>query len=359
MGALYSTCPQTGKTLDSCSLRRIMSVTDVNDEFGRPLKDLRISVTDRCNFRCRYCMPRERFNEDHTFLPKRAFLSFDEIEKVVRSSISLGLEKVRITGGEPLLRKNLPELISKLSKLDIDIALTTNASLLKKNAKALRLAGLNRVTISLDALDPELHKQMSDSNISVDSILEGIDEAVRVGLCPVKINCVVQKGVNEEEVSKLVHYFRGTEIVVRFIEYMDVGRTNGWQLGQVVPSENVLNHLQKEFDLVPVEPTNNSDVAVRWAHSDGSGEIGFISSVTSPFCGDCVRARLSADGRLVTCLFASGGHDIRALIHNGADEEILQKAIAAIWTRRKDRYSEIRSEDTAALPRIEMSYIGG
>ena len=359
MGALYSTCPQTGKTLDSCSLRRIMSVTDVNDEFGRPLKDLRISVTDRCNFRCRYCMPRERFNEDHTFLPKRAFLSFDEIEKVVRSSISLGLEKVRITGGEPLLRKNLPELIAKLSKLDIDIALTTNASLLKKNAQALRLAGLNRVTISLDALDPELHKQMSDSNISVDSILEGIDEAVRVGLSPVKINCVVQKGVNEEEVSKLVHYFRGTGIVVRFIEYMDVGRTNGWQLGQVVPSENVLNHLQKEFDLVPVEPTNNSDVAVRWAHSDGSGEIGFISSVTSPFCGDCVRARLSADGRLVTCLFASGGHDIRALIHNGADEEILQKAIAAIWTRRKDRYSEIRSEDTAALPRIEMSYIGG
>ena len=359
MGALYSTCPQTGKTLDSCSLRRIMPVTDVNDEFGRPLKDLRISVTDRCNFRCRYCMPRERFNEDHTFLPKRAFLSFDEIEKVVRSTISLGLEKVRITGGEPLLRKNLPELISKLSKLDIDIALTTNASLLKKNAKALRLAGLNRVTISLDALDPELHKQMSDSNISVDSILEGIDEAVRVGLSPVKINCVVQKGVNEEEVSKLVHYFRGTGIVVRFIEYMDVGRTNGWQLGQVVPSENVLNHLQKEFDLVPVEPTNNSDVAVRWAHSDGSGEIGFISSVTSPFCGDCVRARLSADGRLVTCLFASGGHDIRALIHNGADEEILQKAIAAIWTRRKDRYSEIRSEDTAALPRIEMSYIGG
>jgi len=359
MGALYSTCPQTGKTLDSCSLRHIMSVTDVNDEFGRPLKDLRISVTDRCNFRCRYCMPRERFNEDHTFLPKRAFLSFDEIEKVVRSTISLGLEKVRITGGEPLLRKNLPELISKLSKLDIDIALTTNASLLKKNAKDLRLAGLNRVTISLDALDPELHKQMSDSNISVDSILEGIDEAVRVGLSPVKINCVVQKGVNEEEVSKLVHYFRGTGIVVRFIEYMDVGRTNGWQLGQVVPSENVLNHLQKEFDLVPVEPTNNSDVAVRWAHSDGSGEIGFISSVTSPFCGDCVRARLSADGRLVTCLFASGGHDIRALIHNGADEEILQKAIAAIWTRRKDRYSEIRSEDTAALPRIEMSYIGG
>jgi len=331
MGTLYSTCPQTGKSHESRSLRHTMSATEVIDLFGRPLKDLRISVTDRCNFRCRYCMPRERFDENHTFLPKRAFLSFDEIEKVVRSCIPLGLEKVRITGGEPLLRKDLPELIEKLSKLDIDIALTTNASLLKKNAKALHLAGLNRVTVSLDALDPELHKQMSDSNISVDSVLEGIDEAVRVGLFPVKINCVVQRGVNEEEV----------------------------RLGQVVPTENILQHLQKEFDLVSVKPTNSSDVAVRWAHSDGSGEIGFISSVTAPFCGDCVRARLSADGRLVTCLFASGGHDIRALIHNGANDEILQEAIAAIWTRRKDRYSEIRSEDTAALPRIEMSYIGG
>jgi len=304
-------------------------------------------------------MPRERFNEDHAFLPKRAFLSFEEIEKVVRSSMSLGLEKVRITGGEPLLRKNLPELIEKLSKLDIDIALTTNASLLKKNAKALHAAGLNRVTVSLDALDPDLHKKMSDSNIPVESILEGINEAVRVGLSPVKINCVVQKGINEEEVSKLVSHFRGTGIIVRFIEYMDVGRTNGWQLGHVVPTENILSHLQNEFDLVPVKSTNNSDVAVRWAHSDGSGEIGFISSVTAPFCGDCVRARLSADGRLVTCLFASGGHDIRALIHNGTDEIGLQKAIAAIWNRRKDRYSEMRSEETAALPRIEMSYIGG
>jgi|TARA_B100001996_G_scaffold382423_1_gene374204 cyclic pyranopterin phosphate synthase len=304
-------------------------------------------------------MPRERFNEEHTFLPRRAFLSFEEIEKVVRSSIPLGLEKVRITGGEPLLRKDLSELIKRLSKLDVDIALTTNASLLKKYAADLYAAGLNRVTISLDALDPDLHKQMSDSKIPVESILEGIDEAIRVGLSPVKINCVVQKGVNEEEVSKLVNYFRGTDVVVRFIEYMDVGRTNGWQLGQVVPTENIIRHLQTEYDLIPLEPTKNSDVAVRWAHSDGSGEIGFISSVTSPFCGDCVRARLSADGRLVTCLFASGGHDIRALIHNGADEESLQKAIAAIWTRRKDRYSEIRSEDTAALPRIEMSYIGG
>ena len=304
-------------------------------------------------------MPRERFSENHAFLPKRAFLSFEEIEKVVRSCMSLGLEKVRITGGEPLLRKDLPRLVEMLSNLGIEIALTTNASLLKKEAKALYDAGLNRVTVSLDALDPVLHHAMSDSNISVESILEGIDEAIKVGLSPVKINCVVQKGVNEEEVSKLVNHFRHTGVVVRFIEYMDVGRTNGWQLAQVVPSESILNHLQQEFDLVPIKSVKNSDVAVRWAHRDGSGEIGFISSVTSPFCGDCVRARLSADGRLVTCLFASGGHDIRALIHNGAGEEDLQAAIAAIWNRRKDRYSEIRSEDTAALPRIEMSYIGG
>ncbi len=273
--------------------------------------------------------------------------------------MSLGLEKVRITGGEPLLRKDLPRLIQMLSCLDIDIALTTNASLLKNQAKDLRDAGLNRVTVSLDALDPHLHSKMSDSNVSVESVLEGIEEAIRVGLSPVKINCVVQRGVNEEEVSKLVNYFRHTDVIVRFIEYMDVGRTNGWQLAQVVPSERILSHLQEEFDLIPIEPVKNSDVAVRWAHRDGSGEIGFISSVTSPFCGDCVRARLSADGRFVTCLFASGGHDIRALIHNGAEEEDLQAAIAAIWHRREDRYSEIRSEDTAALPRIEMSYIGG
>lgn len=304
-------------------------------------------------------MPRERFRNNHTFLPKKALLSFEEIEKVVKSCIPLGLEKVRITGGEPLLRKDLPKLVEMLSNLGLEIALTTNASLLKKQAKALRLAGLTRVTISLDALDPELHSKMSDSNIPVESVLEGIEEAINVGLSPVKINCVVQKGVNEEEVSKLVDYFRYTDVTVRFIEYMDVGRTNGWQLAQVVPSERVLQHLQKEFDLIPIGRIKNSDVAERWAHRDSSGEIGFISSVTSPFCGDCVRARLSADGKLVTCLFASGGHDIRALIHNGATKDDLRAAIASIWHHRKDRYSEIRSEDTMMLPRIEMSYIGG
>lgn len=304
-------------------------------------------------------MPRERFRNNHNFLPKEALLSFEEIAKVVSSCIPLGLEKVRITGGEPLLRKDLPKLVEMLSNLGLEIALTTNASLLKKQAQALRSAGLTRITVSLDALDSELHSKMSDSNIPVESVLEGIEEAIRVGLSPVKINCVVQKGVNEEEVSKLVNYFRYTDVKVRFIEYMDVGTTNGWQLAQVVPSESILKYLQKEFDLVPIERTKNSDVAERWVHRDGSGEIGFISSVTSPFCGDCVRARLSADGKFVTCLFASGGHDIRALIDDGATKEDLRVAISSIWHNRKDRYSEIRSEDTKALPRIEMSYIGG
>tara|TARA_B100000900_G_scaffold378699_1_gene363055 strand:- start:3176 stop:4090 length:915 start_codon:yes stop_codon:yes gene_type:complete len=304
-------------------------------------------------------MPRERFRNNHSFLPKKELLSFEDIEKIVRSCIPLGLEKVRITGGEPLLRNDLPKLVKMLSNLNLDVALTTNASLLKKKARALRLAGLNRVTVSLDALDPELHSKMSDSNIPVESVLEGIEEAINVGLSPVKINCVIQKGINEEEVSKLVNYFRYTDITVRFIEYMDVGRTNGWQLAHVVPSERILQHLQKEFDLIPIDRMKNSDVAERWMHRDGSGEIGFISSVTSPFCGDCVRARLSADGKLVTCLFASGGNDIRALINSGATDEDLQREISSIWHHREDRYSEIRSEDTMTLPRIEMSYIGG
>ncbi|MAV60425.1 MAG: GTP 3',8-cyclase MoaA [Euryarchaeota archaeon] len=331
----------------------------VSDKYGRQLRDLRISVTDRCNFRCRYCMPREKFGSDHAFMPRRAFLSFDEIEKVVKSCKKLGLEKVRITGGEPLLRPKLPDLIKKLSKLNLDIALTTNASLLRDHAEELSKAGLNRVTISLDALDQDIHSKMTDSNTSVEAVLDGIDAAIEFGLTPVKVNCVVQKGVNESEVKKLVDHFRNTDVIVRFIEYMDVGRTNGWQLGQVIPSNDLINYLQKYFDLVPVDPISSGDVAKRWAHSDGSGEIGVISSVSSPFCGDCVRARLSANGYLHTCLFASGGHDLRAIIHNSTDIQTLTDAISAIWTRRDDRYSELRSSDNAALPRIEMSYIGG
>ena len=331
----------------------------VVDNLGRHLRDLRISVTDRCNFRCRYCMPRERFGEGHTFLPRRAYLSFDEIEKVVLACKPLGLEKVRITGGEPLLRPDLPDLVSKLSAAGVETALTTNASLLSDQADRLAEAGLDRVTVSLDALDPKIHAQMTDSNIPVEAVLDGIEAAVRAGLSPVKVNCVVQRGVNEGEISPLVRKFRGTGVTVRFIEYMDVGRTNGWQLGQVVPTADVIAYLKEEFELEPVDSQRPSDVARRWAHSDGSGEVGFISSVSEPFCGDCVRARLSADGRLHTCLFASGGHDLRAIIQNGADGEALSDAIAAIWSRRDDRYSELRSERTAVLPRVEMSYIGG
>ncbi|MEE3232444.1 MAG: GTP 3',8-cyclase MoaA [Candidatus Thermoplasmatota archaeon] len=336
-----------------------MADSDLLDRLGRPFRDLRISVTDRCNFRCRYCMPRERFGEDHTFLPRRAYLSFEEIEKVVIACRPLGLEKVRITGGEPLLRPDLHDLISRLSSTGVEVALTTNASLLPGQAPRLADAGLDRVTVSLDALDPKIHSQMTDSSIPVEVVLRGIDAAVEAGLSPVKVNCVVQRGVNETEVAPLVRRFKGTGVTVRFIEYMDVGRTNGWQLGQVVPSVDLLGYLQKEFELEPVESSRPSDVARRWAHSDGSGEIGFISSVSKPFCGDCVRARLSADGRLHTCLFASGGHDLRAIIHNGAEGEALSEAISAIWSRREDRYSEVRSEETSALPRVEMSYIGG
>ena len=336
-----------------------MTDSDLLDRLGRPLRDLRISVTDRCNFRCRYCMPRERFGENHTFLPRRAYLSFEEIEKVVTACRPLGLEKVRITGGEPLLRPDLHDLISRISSTGVEVALTTNASLLSGQAPRLADAGLDRVTVSLDALDPKIHSQMTDSSIPVEVVLGGIDAALEAGLSPVKVNCVVQRGVNETEVAPLVRRFRGTGVTVRFIEYMDVGRTNGWQLGQVVSSTDLLGYLQEEFELEPVESSRPSDVARRWAHSDGSGEIGFISSVSEPFCGDCVRARLSADGRLHTCLFASGGHDLRAIIHNGANGEALSEAVAAIWSRRDDRYSEVRSEETSALPRVEMSYIGG
>jgi len=336
-----------------------MTDSDLLDRLGRPLRDLRISVTDRCNFRCRYCMPRERFGENHTFLPRRAYLSFEEIEKVVAACRPLGLEKVRITGGEPLLRPDLHDLISRVSSTGVEVALTTNASLLSGQAPRLADAGLDRVTVSLDALDPKIHSQMTDSSIPVEVVLEGIDAALEAGLSPVKVNCVVQRGVNETEVAPLVRRFKGTGVTVRFIEYMDVGRTNGWQLGQVVPSADLLRYLQEEFELEPVESSSPSDVARRWAHSDGSGEVGFISSVSEPFCGDCVRARLSADGRLHTCLFASGGHDLRAIIHNGANGEALSEAVAAIWSRREDRYSEVRSEETSALPRVEMSYIGG
>ncbi len=331
----------------------------MRDRFDRPLRDLRISVTDRCNFRCRYCMPRERFGEQHTFLPRRALLSFEEIERFVSACLPLGLSKVRITGGEPLLRPGVPALVQRLSTLGVETALTTNASLLRDQAPLLADSGLDRVTVSLDAIDPQTHASMADCTIPVETVLEGIEAALENDLGPVKVNCVVQRGVNESEVPALVGHFQGTGVIVRFIEYMDVGRTNGWSPGQVVHSMDLLKELQREFDFVPIEGESPSDVATRWAHSDGSGEIGFISSVSEPFCGDCVRARLSADGHLFTCLFASGGHDLRAIIHDGGAIDELTDAIAAVWSRRTDRYSEMRSSETSSLPRIEMSYIGG
>ncbi len=304
-------------------------------------------------------MPRERFGDDHTFLPKRALLTFDEIQKFVTACIPIGLRKVRITGGEPLLRPNLHELVRMLSSTGIEVALTTNASLLSKYAGSLADSGLDRVTVSLDALDPTIHSKMADCTVPVDAVLDGIQSALDHNLGPVKVNCVVQRGVNESEVSALVRHFRGSSVTVRFIEYMDVGRTNGWIPSQVVESSTLLGELREEFDLIPVEPQSPSDVATRWAHSDGSGEIGFISSVSKPFCGDCVRARLSADGHLFTCLFASGGHDLRAIIHGESDIQEITDAVSAVWARRTDRYSEIRSTETSSLPRIEMSYIGG
>ena len=329
------------------------------DTMGRPLRDLRVSVTDRCNFRCRYCMPRERFGKEHNFLPKSEILSYEEIQKFVLACKPLGLRKVRITGGEPLLRKDLPKLVRYISDLGLEVALTTNGSFLKREAARLAEAGLDRVTISLDAVDQELHSRITDSNVTVADILDGIHEAISRGLGPVKVNCVVQRGVNESQITKLVRQFRGTGAIVRFIEFMDVGGTNGWTRGQVVPTSEILEFLSDEFDLVPLMRDSPSDVASRWGHSDGSGEVGFISSVSQPFCGDCVRARLSSNGKLFTCLFTSIGHDMSELIRGEGDVSNLNEAIKEVWTRRSDRYSEDRSSDAYSLPRVEMSYIGG
>ena len=329
------------------------------DTMGRPLRDLRVSVTDRCNFRCRYCMPRERFGKEHNFLPKSEILSYEEIQKFVLACKPLGLRKVRITGGEPLLRKDLPKLVRYISDLGLEVALTTNGSFLKREAARLAEAGLDRVTISLDAVDQELHSRITDSNVTVADILDGIHEAISRGLGPVKVNCVVQRGVNESQIPKLVRQFRGTGAIVRFIEFMDVGGTNGWTRGQVVPTSEILEFLSDEFDLVPLMRDSPSDVASRWGHSDGSGEVGFISSVSQPFCGDCVRARLSSNGKLFTCLFTSIGHDMSELIRDEGDVSNLNEAIKEVWTRRSDRYSEERSSDVYSLPRVEMSYIGG
>jgi len=325
------------------------------------MRDLRISVTDRCNFRCTYCMPKEVFGPDHAFLPRAEILDFEEIERIVRASVALGVRKVRLTGGEPLVRRNLERLVSMLAPIEgiDDLTLTTNASLLSAKAQLLAEAGLHRVTVSLDALDDPTFQAMNDVGFPVSRVLDGIAAALDAGLGPIKVNSVVRRGLNEHAIGDLAEHFRGTGTTVRFIEYMDVGHSNGWRLDDVVPAAEVVATIDARWPLEPVNPEYRGEVAQRYRYRDGAGEIGVISSVTQPFCGDCTRARLSADGNLYTCLFATAGHDLRGLLRSGADDAALADAMRVIWTGRDDRYSELRTLETVDLPKVEMSFIGG
>ena len=330
------------------------------DTFKRPLRDLRVSVTDRCNFRCVYCMPKEVFGKDFQFLPRGEILSFEEIERLVRVFVGLGVQKVRLTGGEPLIRRNIERLVEMLAKVsDLDLTLTTNGSLLAGKARALRDAGLKRVTVSLDSLDDAVFKSMNDVDFPVARVLEGMDAAEAAGLAPIKVNMVVKRGLNEQSVLPMARHFRGSGRILRFIEYMDVGSSNGWRLNDVVSAREIVATIDRELPLEPVEKNYPGEVAERWRYRDGSGEIGVIASVTQAFCADCTRARLSADGSLYTCLFATQGHDLRGLVRSDATDAQIADSIAAIWTARDDRYSELRSEETAGLKKIEMSFIGG
>ncbi|TMC73100.1 MAG: GTP 3',8-cyclase MoaA [Chloroflexi bacterium] len=330
------------------------------DTLGRPLHDLRISVTDRCNFRCVYCMPKEIFGKDYQFLPRSEILTFEEIERLVRIFVSLGVQKIRLTGGEPLVRRDLERLVEKLARIgDLDLTLTTNGSLLAQKARLLADAGLRRVTVSLDSLDDATFRAMNDVDFPVAKVLAGIEAARAAGLAPIKINMVTKRGVNESSIVPMARYFKGTGMTLRFIEFMDVGSTNGWRLDDVVPAREVVAMIDREMPLEPVQAGYRGEVAARYRYKDGSGEIGVISSVTQPFCADCTRARLSADGSLYTCLFATQGHDLRALLRSGATDEEITSAIAAVWTDRTDRYSDLRSKETAGLHKIEMSFIGG
>jgi GTP 3',8-cyclase len=333
----------------------------VLDTLGRPMRDLRVSVTDRCNFRCGYCMPREVFGPDHAFLPRAEVLTFEEIARVVAASVALGVRKVRLTGGEPLVRKDLEALVALLAAIDgvEDLTLTTNASLLAAKAAALADAGLRRVTVSLDALDDETFMRMNDVGFPVARVLDGIAAAEAAGLGPVKVNAVIRRGLNEHAIVDLADHFRGTGTTIRFIEYMDVGHSNGWRLDEVVPAQEIVAAIDARWPLERVDPDYRGEVARRYRYRDGAGEIGVISSVSQPFCGDCTRARLSADGRLFTCLFATSGHDVRAVLRSGGDDGTLTDALRAIWTGRSDRYSELRSLETVELAKVEMSFIGG
>ena len=328
------------------------------DTFGRPLRDLRISVTDRCNFRCVYCMPKEVYGRDHAFLERRELLTFEEIARVAQVFVDRGVQKIRITGGEPLVRRDLERLIAQLSALDVDLTLTTNGSLLPQKAQLLADAGLRRITVSLDSLDDTQFRALNDVDFPVDRVLEGIDAATAAGL-PVKVNAVIKRGANEDQIVPMARFFREQGHTLRFIEFMDVGHTNGWRLDDVVPASEIINLLDRALGVEPVDPGYRGEVAKRWRYKDGTGEVGVIASVTQPFCGDCTRARLSAEGKLFTCLFAVRGHDLRALIRGGATDEELTAALANVWNSRKDRYSELRSEATESLPKVEMSYIGG
>jgi GTP 3',8-cyclase len=330
------------------------------DALHRPLRDLRISVTDRCNFRCVYCMPKEVFGRDYAFLPREQLLSFEELERLSRIFVRHGVEKIRLTGGEPLVRRDVELLVGKLAGIDgLDLTLTTNGSLLPQKAQALADAGLGRITVSLDSLDDDVFRAMNDVDFPVQRVLAGIEAAAAAGLAPVKVNMVVRRGLNEDSVLPMARHFRASGHILRFVEYMDVGHSNGWRLDDVVPAAELVAAIDAELPLEPVEPAYRGEVARRWRYRDGGGEIGLIASVTQPFCGDCTRARVSADGKLYTCLFAVRGHDLRALLRGGASDAELSDAVAAIWRVRDDRYSELRTAATADLPKVEMSYIGG
>ena len=329
------------------------------DTRGRPMRDLRISVTDRCNFRCVYCMPREVFDAGHEFLPHTAILSFEEIARLARIFVDLGVKKIRLTGGEPLVRKQLHRLVAMLAALPVEITLTTNGSLLARQAQALKQAGLHRVTVSLDSLDEAIFQAMNDADFPVAKVLEGIEAAAAEGLAPVKINMVVKRGANDGGILAMAERWRGTGHVLRFIEYMDVGSSNGWRMDDVVPSAEVVRRISQRWPLEPIDPNYPGEVAERWRYLDGAGEIGVISSVTQAFCAGCNRMRLSTEGSLYTCLFAQSGHDLKSLVRGGASDDELRNEIAAVWQARTDRYSEIRTSQTSSLKKVEMSYIGG
>jgi cyclic pyranopterin phosphate synthase len=344
----------------------------ITDAFTRPLQDLRISVTDRCNFRCVYCMPKEIFGKDYTYLPHNSALSFEEITRIVRIFVAHGVEKIRLTGGEPLLRKDIEKLIAMLSVLKtrdgrtLDLTLTTNGSLLTAKAQALKDAGLTRIAVSLDALDNATFKRMNDVDFLVADVLHGIDAAQRVGLGPVKVNMVVKGGMNDQEIVPMARHFKDSPTILRFIEYMDVGTSNGWKMDEVIPSAEVVRRIHSVMPLTKIERDYPSETAVRWRYQDGAGEIGVISSVTQAFCGACSRARLSTEGKFYTCLFAAGGHDLRALLRGGRSDVEISTAVAHIWRLRTDRYSALRTVNTInaadgshPLKRVEMSYIGG